>query len=153
MESEIGLLLQQITTSNQWSLLDSQLVKIRKRAKEKKAITAEELDSFLKRTPSEELTNYGVFLFKTGSTFIICTNPSYGRARQSEIRANGIINMECNCSDRIERADKFMSSHDYNGGRHHCTVSTHKAPCPAWKPAPTSHLHSWRRGAEKASVR
>ena len=30
--------------------------------------------------------------------------------------------------------------------------STHKLTCPVWRPSTSSHLHSWRRGADKTSV-
>jgi hypothetical protein len=147
MDSQLGQALASVSTSNQWSLIDGVVTKITRRGLK---TSFEELNCFLKAASLDELAAHGVWLFKTGSTFIVCTNPGFCRARQSEIKAKGAINTACNCSDRIEREDKYMSSHDYNGGRHACTVSTHKALCPAWRPSPSSHLHSWRRGADKA---
>jgi hypothetical protein len=151
MDTTLGQAVQSTSTSGLWSLLDGFLKKINKKIKNN-IIYINELILFLKETKIEILNSCGVYLFKTGPTFIICTNPNFSRARKNEIELNGEVNVICSCSDRIQREDKYMSSHAYNAGRHACsTVSTHKLNCPLWLPSTSSHLHSWRRGVEKTN--
>lgn len=156
MDSCIGLALTKVSTSNQWSLLDGVVKRMNaKRGRAGSALLdADTVSAFLKENVSKEaLISHGIWLHNVGDTLIICINPCYGRVRQSELAEYGHPLVDCTCSNnRIERkGDRYLNSNDYNAGRHAVTVSTHKASCPLWLPATTSHLHSWRRGAEKTN--
>ena len=94
MESELGQALQSVSTSGLWGLLDGFLTKANKKIKGK-AVSRDELHAFLRSTRNEVLNAHGVWLFKTGGTFIVCTNPNWGRARRRDIAETGAAATAC----------------------------------------------------------
>eukprot|EP00003_Mantamonas_plastica_P023791 TRINITY_DN4320_c5_g1_i1.p1 TRINITY_DN4320_c5_g1~~TRINITY_DN4320_c5_g1_i1.p1 ORF type:complete len:179 (-),score=62.18 TRINITY_DN4320_c5_g1_i1:79-615(-) len=130
-----------IGTSNQWSILTAIHTKLNKKLLNKGlSITEEELRECLAAKTSDELKELGIWVEFDN---IICINAVFGRKRAAE---GGLI-LECSCDGGQERSSsKYFGSHDYNGGRHACTASTHKGACAFWEPPSTGHLHSWRRG-------
>lgn len=146
MDSELGKALTQTSTSNQWSLISS--VFVRKVARKlKRPIDERSVVAFLNSIESEQLNQNGIWKEKTGRDLIICINPAFGRARSAE-RALGRDNQapKCTCNHRqVKRQDKYLSSSDYNAGRHASTASEHIGSCGMWKPSSSGHLHSWRR--------
>ena len=129
-------------TSNNWSLLSSVLSKVNR--KTGKPINEERAWDILTSVSKEYLRKRGIWTaaFANG----ICVNPVYARQRAVEEKNSTAMGSECTCSSHIERKDGYFSSHCYNGGRHACTNSSHKANCALWNPPASGHLHSWRRG-------
>ena len=143
MESEEFLqsLVKYGATSNNWSLLPSVMAKVNR--KTGKATRDEEAWAMLTSTGEKELREKGIWV--TALANAICVNPVYARQRAQE-RSDTPTPIVCTCVDKIERKDSYFSSHSYNGGRHACANSVHKANCALWEPPSASHLHSWRRG-------
>mmetsp|Transcript_3581 Transcript_3581/g.5268 ORF Transcript_3581/g.5268 Transcript_3581/m.5268 type:complete len:151 (-) Transcript_3581:897-1349(-) len=135
--------LSQISTRNQWSILGTIVVKLTKRLG--KQLTTRELANELKAIPKKDLFFKGIWVHSFGSKYapIICINPAFGRSN----RKQG-LDRPCSCKLKSSNAIRYFNSHDYNGGRHHCTASPHIATCSMWRPPSTGHLHSWRRGYE-----
>ncbi len=159
MDSGIGKALQEISTSNQWSVLDAVLKKVQKRMTSNdgiKYINRKQLIEFLSGTSDSELESFGIWYQGLETNIIVCVNPAFGRARQAELRNEGSCNTTtCLCPGQSkmnvsDRATKYFNSHDYNGGRHASTQSKHVGRCPLWRPAPSGHLHSWRRKYSEA---
>ena len=94
MESRLGQSVQAVSTSGLWGLLDGFLTKVNKKIKGK-AVSRHELLTFLRSTGNEVLNAHGVWLFKTGDTFIVCTNPNWGRARRREVAETGAVATAC----------------------------------------------------------
>ena len=138
-----------VSTSNQWSVLESLLPKLNKKLDRVKSApaTLQELTELLVCTDDDVLLLHGIWKHGFGNSMIVCTNPAFARA----CAVNGLVlNKVCSCGVGEGHRDmdhkRYFQSHDYNGGRHASTQSKHIANCSMWRPAPTSHLHSWRRG-------
>ena len=144
-----------ISTSNQWSVMESIIPKINKKLKSSNhnnrssTITSQDVYDELDALDMETLELYGIWKHGYGTGTIICINPIFARVNQSR---KYVLSDICICGagrghrDSTSNDKKYFESHDYNGGRHASTQSKHKANCNCWRPAPTSHLHSWRRG-------
>ena len=82
-DQEIIKLLASISTSNNWSVLDSVLKKINIKLKSAsfKTIGARELGQILTTLPEEYLMSFGIFVTSFGLKFapIVCINPAFGR--------------------------------------------------------------------------
>lgn len=146
--------LSSVSTSNQWSVLESLLPKVNKKLDKNShpKATSQELSGLLHDLDEHTLELHGVWKHGFSKGMIVCTNPAFARACQSR---EG-LGTKCLCGagkghrDSAGSEQRYFKSHDYyNGGRHASTQSKHVATCPLWRPAPTSHLHSWRRGFEE----
>jgi hypothetical protein len=143
--------LRAVSTSNQWSVLESLLPKVNKKLQQidHSKASAQDLCDLLHDTDARILELHGIWKHGFSKGMIVCTNPAFARACQAREYQLG---SDCTCGagsgHRDTDGNRYFESHDYNGGRHACTQSKHIANCPLWRPAPTSHLHSWRRGFE-----
>ena len=141
MDSELGRALCQTSTSNQWALISNVFLQKISR-KLGRPVGESSVVQFLNETESRELMEHGIWKEKAGSSWIICINPAFGRARREPSKAH----TQCPCNkSTLQRATKYFNSTDYNGGRHACTASKHIGSCCHWRPPTSGHLHSWRR--------
>ena len=146
--------LSSVSTSNQWSVLDSLLPKVNKKLDKSNhpEASSKDLRELLHDFDEHMLELYGVWKHGFSKGMIVCTNPAFARACQAR---DFCLSTDCLCGagkghrNTTGAEQRYFGSHDYNGGRHACTQSKHVATCPLWRPAPTSHLHSWRRGFEE----
>lgn len=143
--------LSSVSTSNQWTVLESLLPKVNKKLRraEQSEVNTSDLCEMLHNIDERTLELHGVWKHGFSKGTIVCTNPAFARA----CLARGMhLGKDCTCGagcgHRNTDEKKYFNSHDYNGGRHASTQSKHIANCLLWRPAPTSHLHSWRRGYE-----
>lgn len=141
-------------TSNAWSLLSAMVLRVNRRlAPDHPPADLEQLAPVLVSIPGEVLQRRGVWVEGHGKNAIVCINPAYAQARAAEAAHAAAGDGEpagCRCSGsgrgRGNREARYFSSHDYNGGRHAPSASTHLASCVEWRPPSSGHLHSWRRG-------
>ena len=125
-------------------------LKVSKKLGRKKPLDVESVCKCFDSLGDDFLHSRGIWRVGYRTNTIVCINSVFARARAAERNSSGgngvssISTPSCTCMNRIEREDKYFSSHDYNGGRHACTASTHKANCALWTPPLTGHLHSWR---------
>mmetsp|Transcript_101025 Transcript_101025/g.261610 ORF Transcript_101025/g.261610 Transcript_101025/m.261610 type:complete len:149 (+) Transcript_101025:102-548(+) len=146
MDTPLGTALCTVSTSNQWSVLDAVLKKVNKKLSADHQASAAALLAFMDEIGDEGLKSHGIWRQRVGNTTIVCTNLSYARARR-ENAAAGRVEGACSCKMAADNsAQRYFGSHDYNGGRHASTQSKHHGSCLLWQPAPSGHLHSWRRG-------
>mmetsp|Transcript_7982 Transcript_7982/g.13497 ORF Transcript_7982/g.13497 Transcript_7982/m.13497 type:complete len:193 (+) Transcript_7982:87-665(+) len=147
--------LSSVSTSNQWSVLESLLPKVNKKLQQanQSAVNTSDLCELLHDIDESTLELHGIWKHGFSKGTIVCTNPAFARACMARDMNLG---KDCSCRAGSGHRDtdekKYFNSHDYNGGRHACTQSKHIANCPLWRPAPTSHLHSWRRGYDDAGA-
>lgn len=143
LDSALGKALCATSTSNQWSLLEGLVSKVNKRLRVENKVSVQALALLLQSVDEASLGSRGVWYQGTGQQLLVCINPPFGRARMKE-QANGQTTA---CSCRVSaQPDRYLTSSDYNAGRHACTASRHIGTCPLWRPASSGHLHSWRRG-------
>ena len=159
MDSDVGVALRSVNTSRQWSVLSAVVTKINKKLPTSTArISEEELIEFLGQFTRGELRLGGIWVddVGSGSVSIICINPAYRRARSAAVAEHKTGEEEtCSCavkSDKEEKEKRYFGSFDYNAGRHASSQSKHNSKCIKWKPAPSGHLHSWRRGHSNSSL-
>ena len=164
LDSHLGTALGGVSTSGQWSILEGLLGKVNKRLKAAAAeqvepVSAQELHVFVCGQDEAALELRGVWRHGFGTGTIVCVNPAFGRACATR---GWRLSDECECrgggrgsgrDGSSEDARRYFESQAYHGGRHASTQSRHLASCPCWRPAPSGHLHSWRRGYDQNKIK
>ena len=110
----------------------------------KMPLTLRELGTWLLTIPEKDLHFMGIWIQSFGAKYapIICINPAYGRANETQGMERG-----CSCKMNTKSGvPKYFASMDYNAGKHANTNSEHIGTCILWQPPSSGHLHSWRRG-------
>ena len=149
LASPLGRAVAATGTANQWSLLEALVPKVNRHL-QGGAATLQDMEALLASCSADDLRMEGIWVQDLGHK-IICVNRAYASARRSEVSSSGAAAVACTCGASTGSGRTNFTSTNYNaaGGRHETTASLHNGRCPCWRPSPTSHLHSWRRGYTK----